>query len=571
MGKIQVLAAEVSQKIAAGEVIERPASVVKEACENALDSGARRVDVELREGGLAEIVIRDDGSGMDWDDALLAFSRHATSKLRSFEDLGALQTLGFRGEALPSMAAVGLVELITRPLEQAEATRVVLEPGQPPRREICAGAPGTTLMVRELFRDLPARRAALAQPGHEAALCAETVLALALARPDVAFSVRQDGREALATPGDGELLSACVAVWGSQAGSLLPVSGREQGWEISGLVGSPNFTRGNRSLQFLSVDGRPVRSEPLRGAIEAAYANLLQVRRHPVFVLRLTAGPGLYDANVHPSKREVRIYQPERVRRACHLAVRATLGRANLIPPLPLGPSRETEPDTLPRRDPLPAPLFAEGSGGAPGGDWQSRESAAPWLPPAAEPGRRLPELTPLGQVARSYLVAAGPAGLYVVDQHAAHERVFFEALERADHAAQLLLQPAVVHLSGQERTRWRELHAALEGAGLQSEEFGGGDVLIRAVPAGLEGDPAAALVWILGRWEAGPDELTAARRALAACKAAIKAGMALPPGEQQALLQALAACRDPFTCPHGRPTVLEMGLAQLERHFGRR
>ncbi len=564
MGRIAVLPPEVAQRIAAGEVIERPASVVKEACENALDAGARRIEVRLAGGGLAEITVRDDGIGMDAEDAVLAFQRHATSKLRRFEDLERLATLGFRGEALPSIAAVGRVELITRPAGQDVATRVEVREGHPPAVSGVGAAPGTQISCYDLFTRLPARRAALGAPGYELGRCLEAITAQALARPDVAFRVLHDAREVLQTPGDGELLSCCVALWGPEvARGLLAVSGRDEGWEVAGFAGGPAVARGNRQAQFLAVDGRPVRSETVRGAVEHAYAHLLQVRRYPLFVLQLRGAEGEYDANVHPSKREVRLYHPERVRRLCHQAVRTALARADLLAEARLAPPAEAAPAASQSfsRPPEARPLQPE-----------AREESGGWmaaaLPEAAAPA--LPPLTSLGQFADSYLVALGPDGVYLVDQHAAHERVFFEALERRA-PAQRLLEPALLRLSADDERRWAELAPDLQRLGLEAEPFGHGALLIRAVPAGLDADPLSAVADLLARAEAGADTLTAARRALAACKAAIKAGAHLAPADQAALLQQLAACRQPFTCPHGRPTVLRWSLAELERHFGRR
>ncbi len=612
LARIRVLPPEVARRIAAGEVIERPASVVKELCENAVDAGARRVTVDLTDGGLAEIVVTDDGCGMDPEDALVAFERHATSKLERFEDLEGLQTLGFRGEALPSIAAVARVEMVTRPEERPDASVVRIAGGGPPERGTAGASPGTRLGVRDLFFNLPARRAALRSPGQELAAVTETVQAGALARPDVAFHLTHNGREVLATPGDGELLSAVVALWGPEVGrAMLPVAGRSDGWEVVGLCGTPARARGNRGIQFLSVDGRPVRSDAVRGAIEGAYHNLLMVHRYPLFVLRLAAAPGQYDANVHPSKREVRLYRPERVRDLCHRAVRAALHQADLIPGLAptAAAALERLPDAPPRPSYLRFAFQAQASeGGAtyrpdlpptppPGGDPSRGEGGAARTEAAAAAGlrdtpvadsgnapsagaersplvgaSRLPALRPLGQIADAYIVAEGDDGLYLIDQHAAHERVQFEALSaRVDRPAAPLLQPVAVRLTAHQWERWERDRAALAEAGLATEEFGPGTVLVRTVPLGLPDDPAAVLAAVLDGLDGAAPGPVAARLALAACKAAIKAGRRLGPGEAVALLDSLGACADPFHCPHGRPTVLRLGLGELERHFGRR
>lgn len=586
MGQVRLLPEAVAARIAAGEVIERPASAVKELVDNSLDAGARRIRVELAEGGLAEITVSDDGCGMDAEDAVRAFARHATSKLRAFEQLPGLRTLGFRGEALPSIAAVAAVELRTAQPGAEAGTRVRVPPGGAPRAEPVGAAPGTAVTVRDLFCTMPARRAALRGAPQELAACLEVLTAVAVARPDVALLAVHGGRECLCTPGDGELLSTLVALWGPDvAQGLLPVHGRDGGWEVSGLCGTPARARGNRALEFLSVDGRPVRAEAVRGAVEAAYRNLLMVHRYPVFVLHLAAAPGLYDQNVHPSKREVRFQRPEAVRDLCHAAVRAALRAAALIPdvlPAPTGPDPYPRPVALRFGLQAQAPLPAGAPQAPPrGGAAQAAEAAAAWTAPAegpvgerdpgaAEPG--LPPLRALGQVADAYIVAEGPDGLYLVDQHAAHERVFFEQLgDRPAGASQVLLQPLVVDLTAQQWALWARHRQALAGLGLQAEEFGGRALAVRAVPAGYGADPGAALGALLQELAAPGTSSVAARLAGAACRAAVKAGQRLAPAELDALLGQLARCREPHTCPHGRPTVLHLETGAIERHFGRR
>lgn len=561
---IRVLAPEVSQRIAAGEVVERPASVVKELCDNALDAGARRIAVALAAGGCAEISVTDDGCGIPAAELPLAFARHATSKLTSFEDLGELRTLGFRGEALPSIAAVARVEIVTRPAGEASGARLVLEGGAAAGGgpEVAAAAPGTRVCVRDLFFNVPARRAALRAPAQELAAATEAVVAAALARPDVAFRLSHEGREVVGSPGDGELLSALVALWGPDvARSLLPVRASGEGWTLEGFCGTPAGARGNRGLQYLAVDGRPVRSELLRGAIEAAYRHHLMVHRYPLFALGLRARPGLYDPNVHPSKAEVRIYRAQAVRDLCHRAVRDALSAARLVPDVPVRavPAAAEGPAAYGPERPEP---------------WAATEvRAAPLLPPA-EQSRAFPELRPLGQAARRFLLAEGDDGLYLVDQHAAHERVFFEELAgRGAGPGRLLLAPAVLTLGASALERFGERGEALAAVGLVAEPFGEGTLLVRALPAGLDGaDPAATVAELLERMDdplhAG---LPAARLALAACRASVKAGQALDPEDAAALLRQLAGCRDPFHCPHGRPTLLRLGWSELERHFGRR
>lgn len=561
-----MLGADVAARIAAGEVIERPASVVKELLDNALDAGAHRIEVELADAGLTRILVSDDGCGMDPEDALLAFSRHATSKLHSFDELEHLATLGFRGEALPSIAAVSRVELRTCLFDADAGTLVRLEGGGTPTVELAPAVPGTRVTVSDLFFNTPARRATLRSPRQESASIQAEVAAAALARPDVAFRLVHNGREALVTAGDGALLSAALALWGPEvARGLLPVAGRAGGWEVAGLCGVPSRARGDRGIQFLSVNARAVRCDAVRGAVEAAYRNLVMAQRFPLFILHLRGASDLYDPNVHPSKREVRFRDTEAVRGLCHAAVRAALRQAQLIPdvaPAAWG----TAP--LPAGD--PPPMWSRPAEPA-------REAPGPWL--AAEggsavgtPARRLPVLRPLGQVAEAYVVAAAADGLYLIDQHAAHERVFFERLcSRRAGPAQALVQPVPVELDEASWATWERHRPELAELGLSSEEFGTGAILVRTLPPGLDGDVPTVVAALLAEFSGAGHGPRTAALALAACRAAIKAGQPLGGEDLEQLLRELADCQEPFTCPHGRPTVLHLGLADMERHFGRR
>ncbi len=567
MGRVRVLGADVAARIAAGEVIERPASVVKELLDNALDAGAHRIEVELAEAGLSRIAVSDDGCGMDREDALLAFSRHATSKLRSFDELAHLATLGFRGEALPSIAAVARVELHTCPAAADVGTLVRLEGGGAPRVELAVAVPGTRVTVSELFFNTPARRATLRSPRQESAAIQAEVAAAALARPDVAVRLVHNGREALATPGDGELLSAALALWGPEVASgLLPVAGRAGGWEVAGLCGLPSRARGDRGIQFLSVNGRAVRSDAVRGAVEAAYRNLVMAQRFPLFVLHLRGASDLYDPNVHPSKREVRFRDTEAVRALCHAAVRGALRQAQLIPDLV---PASTWAAPTPAGDPPPVWSRPAEPAREPAGSWLATDAGGAMGTP---PERRLPVLRPLGQVAAAYVVAVAADGLYLIDQHAAHERVFFERLRsRGGGPAQALLQPVAVDLDEARWSMWEQHRTALAELGLSAEEFGAGAILVRTLPAGLEGDVPTVVGALLAEFAGTGHGPRTAALALAACRAAIKAGQPLGGEDLEQLLRELADCQEPFTCPHGRPTVLHLGLAEMERHFGRR
>lgn len=560
MGRISVLDPEVSGRIAAGEVIERPASVVKELCENALDAGSHRVVVEIWDGGLERIRVSDDGEGMDAEDAALCLLRHATSKLRQVEDLVGLETLGFRGEALPSIAAVARLELRTRRADQDGGTLVSSAGGSPPQLSFAGGPPGTVVEVSDLFFNLPARRQALQGSSRTSLGGAifEVVSAEALARPDVAFTLFQDEREILATPGSGDLRATAASLWGTEvASALLPVDASASGWRLTGLIAPPASCRGNRAWQYLAVKGRPVRPTAIQGTVEAAYRGLLMVHRYPVYAVQLTGPDEEYDVNVHPSKREVRLRNEGAVRALVHRAVTGALRSAALVPELPLQSDRSALTWRGAAED---RSLFDTG-----------REEPIVWEradPSPPGPAPRIPRLEPLGQIRQSFLVARGEDGLYVIDQHAAHERVFFERLEAEPSAVrERLVTPVLVELTLAQWAIWQKAREAIEASGYTVEEFGPHSLLVRAVPAGFSG----SLTEVLDRWEVGgEDPVQRAHRALAACKAAVKAGQVLTPEDCVALLEDLALCRDPFTCPHGRPTFLRVGTAELERHFGR-
>ena len=543
---IAILDALTAGKIAAGEVVERPASAVKELVENAIDAGARHVDVVVGDGAFA---VSDDGEGMARDEVPLALQRHATSKIRSIDDLAHLHTLGFRGEALPAIAAVSRLRITTRRREDAAATLASCEGGGGPDLADAAAAPGTTVEVADLFFNVPARRGTLRSGPAETAAVAEVVRSAAFAHPEVAFTLETGGRQALRTAGSGRLEDVALAIWGGgTARGLLPVHGREGGMELVGLVGKPEAARGGRGDQYLALNGRPVRSDVVRGSVEAVFRGLLEVHRFPLFALSLVCDPASVDVNIHPRKAEVRFADPEAVRRLAFRSVKAALGGVEAIPDY-----ASNSPAAAPRQ-------------------WQIQETAATlaqdWSPLFQPlPEAILPRLQPLAQLAASYILAEGPDGLYVVDQHAAHERVFFEQFERAV-ARQSLLQAMPLDLAEPPLLE-------LQAAGFTLEPFGGGAWLLREIPADLSGrEPTALVADFVARLGdepgAEPPQRRAAR-ALAACKAAVKAGDPLTLGEMVALLERLSACREAYTCPHGRPTVLRLSYPELERRFGRR
>ncbi|MFN3285439.1 MAG: DNA mismatch repair endonuclease MutL [bacterium] len=556
MPRIRVLESWLADRIAAGEVVERPASVVKELVENALDAGARRITVEFSGGGFELVRVIDDGEGMDPEDAALCLRRFATSKLSSPDDLRRIRTLGFRGEALPSIAAVSQVEILT--CDGQVATRVRAEGGSEPRTEPASGPRGTVVTVRRLFYNTPARRNFLRSVAREAALCLDAAERHALARPDVAFRVVRDGREVAAWPAEDPLRRASH-ILAVPADELLAVEAQGGGVHVWGFLAPPSLARRSRSGQYFFVNRRPVTSPLLSRAVEQGARTLVFTGQHPACALYVELAPELVDPNVHPRKLEVRFADEGRVFAVVERAVRDAYRSRPLV-----------------RAVPLAAPPTAATS---PPAGWQVREPVQLGVL-EAEPPRRLPRLRLLGQLAGTYLLAESAEGLVVVDQHAAHERVLYERLlrdrARGSHA-QLLAAPVTVDLSPSEVAVLPEVSPLLRELGLEVEPFGGSTVLVRSVPVISDRLPPEAVLRAClreGLWDGVP---TAGQRALeraasvVACHSAVRAGDALSVEEMRALLEDLERCDDPYTCFHGRPTLVVVPLDRLEGWFLRR
>jgi DNA mismatch repair protein MutL len=537
---IRELPPHVVARIAAGEVIERPASVVKELVENSLDAGARTIEVELSGGGIDLTRVSDDGQGIRSDQVELAFRRYATSKIRSDADLRSLSTLGFRGEALPSIAAVARVNLATRHSNDVTGTALTFEDGQLTELRPIGRANGTSVAVSDLFGRLPARRKFLRPRVAEAAAALQVVSQYALAYPEVAFRVQSDGREVLRAGGDGERRSAVLAVLGPEVArdlvDLPPRTAKDHARlfaAVTGLVGRQWLHRANRSAVCVYINRRLVQHRGLLAALERAYETLLPVGRHPVAILDITVPPDEADFNVHPAKAEVRLLRERAVASLVYEAV----------------------------QDALATEAGVAGWGGAA----QAGESD------------HLGELRVIGQAGGTYIVAEGMAGVYLVDQHAAHERVLLEELrERGseDGGVQLLLEPQVIELSPHQAAMAAQHMDDLTGLGFVLELFGPRSLLLRGVPliAG-ERDPTALLRATLdGATEhTGPSDWRERLAVSLSCHTAVRAGDALTREEMQALLTRLGEAELCRTCSHGRPTAILLSLSQLEREFGRR
>jgi len=576
---IQQLTSETIGKIAAGEVVERPSSVVKELIENSIDAGASRVSVEIQDGGGTLIRVSDDGSGMSLDDLSVAILRHATSKLSGFDDLESLLTLGFRGEALPSIGAVSSLEVRSATRGSSTGGLIGLEYGATIGPRVEAVPAGTTVTVSDLFGNVPARRKFLRQPSTEASYISRLIGAYACNRSDIRWSLVNDGRRVLTTSGTGDDLDAAIGVFGAElADEVLPL--RSEGSEsavpgvtVSGWVSSPRVTRSHRQNVFFFVNGRMVQHRALTYALEEAFHSLLMVGRHPIGMVRIELDPALVDVNVHPTKAEVKFVDERAVCRAVQRATHQALlqQHQDVLPQVGF-----TAPE--PRGASIEQGMF---------GSWVAQQGFGSGRPDTAdddEPTQIRPHLSGvpvmrvLGQVGSTYIVAEGPEGMFMIDQHAAHERVMYEkilgqmqtqAVER-----QPLLDPLVVELAPEELTAFDRSAGELKEIGFDIERFGEQSIAIREIPAMIRGvDIAERIHLILGELAEGGagDSWLDSVAISAACHTSIRAGQSLSLPEMRELVAQLERTAQPRACGHGRPTMLHVSQSELERQFSRR
>ncbi len=603
--RITVLDEQTANQIAAGEVVERPASIVKELVENAIDAGSRRITVELGDGGVSLIRIIDDGSGIRADEVSLAVCRHATSKISQAADLAHLATLGFRGEALPSIAAVSRLEIRTRTPDSPGGVALV-STGGTTRSESEAGCPvGTRVTVTDLFYNTPARRAFLKSPATEGAYASDILTRLALAHPEIAFQLLNNGHLTLQTTGNGRQIEVIGAIYGKEiARRMLSVEYRGEQMGLSGWVSPPVISRASRNTFSFFVNQRYIRSKVLSDALLEAYHTLLPLHRFPIAVLNLEMDPAAVDVNVHPAKMEVRFHAENSVYGQVLQAVRDALRAGNLIPEVrrPAGPGLPSANfgTPAPEQTRLPAPPSAPKPGGASPVPADARTpdptswAAEPSAPepaaqeaalayrelPAEPASAAFPDLTVIGQILNTYLVAHSPEGLYVVDQHAAQERINYERMlasrSRAEQYSQPLLVPVVLEMTPPEKEILRDHLDRFAAAGFQLEPFGGSTWLLRQVPTVLVGVSLERVMHEILAALLQPPHLPRQSQLLedmiimAACKASIKANERLNQGEAESLLRQLAATEQPYTCPHGRPTLITFTAAELEKQFKR-
>lgn len=576
---INVLPEEVAAKIAAGEVIERPASVVKELVENSVDAGAADIKIEIRQGGRRLIRVIDDGEGIPADEVQLAFERYATSKLQTVDDLSHIITLGFRGEALPSAAAVSQVTVITKAKGEEIGTLLRLEGGRVVRHEGRGAPQGTVVTVENLFYNTPARLKFLRSQATEGRHISELVTCYAMAYPALRFSLLREGRTAFQSKGSDKLYDVLMDVYGLEiAQQMLETqadSSTKSAITVHGYVGDPALHRSDSRHVTILVNGRWVRDRLLSYAIKEAYHTLLPKGRHPIVVLKVELSPDQVDINVHPAKREIRFRNSGEVFAVVQRAVRQTLVQKGSLPRSSSRFGWEGAFETRRGR------LVGAGRGAIPSpgelGLGVQRTEEGPSMVDLPRKGK-LPMLRVLGQLGRAYIIAEGPTGMYLIDQHAAHERVLYERFEaerdKAGVSSQSLLEPLVLEPGPRQAAVMEERLDNLRELGFEIEPFGGDTYLVRAVPAILQGtDLTQTILDIMdetGSKDTAPSWEEEFIISLA-CHGAIRSGQVLPPQQMQELVRHLEETSLPRTCPHGRPTMLHVSAEQLEREFGRR
>ncbi len=584
MGKIRILSDETASQVAAGEVVERPSSIVKELSENSLDAGSTRIVIEFAKGGTRLISVRDDGSGMDADDAVLCLEPHATSKIRTAGDLATVRSMGFRGEALPSISSVSRFRLVTREPGADAGTEVVVSGGKLESVKEAGTPPGTLVEVKDLFFNVPARKKFLRGEETEAAQILQVVQGLAISSPGVGVECRRDGRMLFALPPAGSLDVRIRDLFGAafleRLIPLAPFVG--EGFELSGYLSKPGEGRRDRLQQWVILNGRPVTCQEIAQPLREAYAGVLQGGLQPLAVLHLEMDPTLVDCNVHPAKRLVRFVRPEAIRRAVFDAAQAALirQRPTLQPSPPQSPApvfRSPEPE-LPRRL-EPAPPQAISLTSSP--QISKPEEAPREQPPHVPTQPQAPELPfrMMGGIGDYFFVLEGPEGLVLLDVRSARERVTFERLirqmETGSAACQRLLLPEIIELPAREHAWIADHREGLVEAGFLLESFGGLSLKIEGVPA-LAGhrEPekllheVAASLRSAGRLPRGHGLREVVAKAV--CRSAASSSTSISPEEAALLLKELLTCELPYAGPFGHPTMIQFSFAELERKFGR-
>lgn len=614
MGKIHELDRVLADQIAAGEVIERPASIVKELVENSIDAHSSRVDILVEESGLKEIRIIDNGDGIAADDLAIAFRRHATSKIQHQQDLFRVQTMGFRGEALPSIASVADVTMTTSTGQDA-GNLIHLKGGELIKQQAASARPGTDITVKDLFFNTPARLKYLKSPRTELSRIVDLVNRLALAEPNIAFSLTHNGRELFRSAGNGNLQQVIAAIYGNSVGEkMLPLDAADPDFKISGYLSLPEMTRSSRQCMTVTINHRYIYNFQLTKAIITGYGSKLMVGRYPIVVLDVELDPLLVDVNVHPAKREVRLSKESQLANLISSSVEETISQMNLIPDVgqrakelvedhpsvtavheattsPLEPITPNPPIIINARADLASPALH---------DFDQRYQTNPVKEPPSgnkasleqteelelaiedhekNSSDRFPNLTYLGQLHGTYLLAQATDGLYIIDQHAAQERINYEhyrqAIGEVNDDQQTFLEPLILNYSLADALKIQDHLATLKSVGLYLEAFGQNSFMLSSHPtwfvAGQEEATAREMIdWVIETGHLTVAEFREKTAIMMSCKRAIKANHYLDDQQAQALLARLPECENPFNCPHGRPVTVHFSPSDLEKLFKR-
>lgn len=585
MGIINILDEFTANQIAAGEVVERPVSVVKELVENSLDAGATNIIIELTNGGLSGIRVVDNGCGMSPEDALICFQRHATSKISQATDLNSIFTLGFRGEALPSIASVARVTLITRHRQQLEGIEIVMEAGELKKSSPVGCPPGTSIEVQELFYNTPARRKYLKSQTAEAGQVSDLLTRLALARPNVKFELRSNGKMVFQSPGNGSIKDTAASIFGYEnVKSMLAIEYRGEFISVQGLISKPLLTRASRQYQSFFVNGRYIKSGLIASVLQQVYQNQIPSGRFPIAVLHIELDPTQVDVNVHPTKMEVRLAREKEITEELTQALSEPLSLPLAITGLwEVLPTRNSIEKTVQSSSATPSfgkpkILFQEEQNLISKEESVSLDSGVAETTRGYQAGENFPCLLPVGQFLPTYVLAQGQGGLYIFDQHAAHERILYEKYQKqlSEVESQMLLEPISLDLPHHEAQLLIQNILSFSELGFILEHFGGDTFLLRGVPAVAITKPTEVFIDLLTRLQEHPvhklesniilDRLAAAL----ACRDAVKAGQHMGFDEIKALLKGLADCQKPYTCPHGRPTLVNISHEEMNKRFKR-
>lgn len=617
MPNIEVLDQQTIDKIAAGEVIERPASVVKELVENAIDAGATAITVEIKEGGISFIRITDNGCGIEKEQVSLAFLRHSTSKIRSVEDLLTVSSLGFRGEALSSIAAVSQVELITKTAQEISGVRYVIEGSKEKTLEEIGAPEGTTFLVRNLFYNTPARRKFLKTPQTEAGYVGDLMERLALSHPEISFKFINNNQVKLHTSGNSNLKEIIYHIYGRDiAANLLEIRGENEWFSVQGFIGKPLISRGNRNFESYFINGRYVKSSLIAKSIEEGYKSFVMQHKYPFVVLQLSINGQLLDVNVHPTKMELRFSNGEVVYQFLEKLIRDTINQSELVYQVTLEKERrqktqETQKQHIPepfetkrleaikesiRKDtpyekkypqmPKTDRVAEVSTYALPKTQSQPEQPKEEIIEkPVQEDMRKLLDIESrkehkiIGQLFETYWLVEFDNQLYIIDQHAAHEKVLYErtmkSLEQKEFTSQTIYPPVLLTLNMQEEELLKKYMDYFKQLGFEIEHFGGKEYSVTAIPGNLFGlDGKQLVVEILDslmsfHGNEKPDMITE-KIASMSCKAAVKGNQKLSRAEEEKLIDELLTLENPYHCPHGRPTIISMTKYELEKKFKR-